>query len=95
MRHRHARLERAQRRAERARCIALYNDETRPLGEDGAECADDLANMGVRVFLAAAVEPNGAERTEAKLPRLKSPMLAGEDQARLQPARGKRVRYRC
>ncbi len=51
--------------------------------------------MGVRVFLAAAVKPDGGEFVEPELPRLKSPMLAREDQARLDPARGKRVRDGC
>jgi hypothetical protein len=51
--------------------------------------------MGVRVFLAAAVEPDGGKCAEPELPRLEAPMLAGEDQARLKPALGKRVRDRC
>jgi hypothetical protein len=48
--------------------------------------------VGVRVFLATAIEPDGGEVAEPELPRLKPPMLAREDQARLKPARGQRVR---
>lgn len=47
--------------------------------------------MGIRIRFARAIEPGRAILAKAMLSRIERRMLAGEDQARLQPARGQRV----
>jgi hypothetical protein len=78
--------ERGQRPAERARSVALDDQQVRRVGQPRAQRRGDLADMAVRVLLAGAAETLGGKVREPELRDLEPGVLAGEQQARRDPA---------
>ena len=74
--------------SQRARRIALDDEDggsgRQPRKERGGDCAD----VAVRVLLSGAVQPFGGERREAEISRVQLRVLAREDQRAVKPALG-------
>jgi hypothetical protein len=90
MRDGHARRERSPRRAECAGRIALYDQQLGRLGKERGKRRFDLPHVRVRVLLAGAGEIDPRIAVEPVLGRIERVVLPGEDQARVQAARGQR-----
>jgi len=95
MRDRNAGGEPRERSAERARRVALDDQKARRRSDQRRDRRRNPICMGVRVHFAGAVEPRRAILGEAVFTRIERRMLAGEDQARLEAARGQRVSDGC
>jgi hypothetical protein len=83
--------ESGERSAKRARRVALDDQQVRRRADQRRDCGGDPADMRIRIRFAGAIEPDRAILAKAMLSRIERGMLAGEDQARLQPPRGQRV----
>ena len=84
---RDARGEAGEGRAERARRIPLHDEEVGHRPNQRLQRPRHRADMGVRVFLAGAGEEDLGKVAEAEVDRIKSGMLAGQDEARNEAAR--------
>ena len=91
MRDRDASGKTAQCRAERARRVALDDQQMRSRYEQVANGRRDLADVDVRILLSGKPEIDQREPAQAEIRRLQRFMLSGDDQARPKPARGERV----
>jgi hypothetical protein len=94
MGYRQTRGERSQGRSERARRVALNDDQGRGVAEQWKQRGSDRANMQVRVFLAWATEPLARQCAEPELFGIEIGMLTGQNERGRQTARGKRRRDR-
>ena len=79
------------RRAERARRIALDDQQIGTIGEERPQCRCNLFDMRVRVGFTRTIEGDRAIARESMLRRIERRVLAGENQRRLEPALAKSV----
>jgi hypothetical protein len=79
---RHCGRKPCKRSAERTRCVALDDEERRPVGEQRGDGAGDLAGMDVRIGTARLVKRGARISVEPMLWRSER-MLTGEDQSLL------------
>ena len=80
--------------ADRARRIALDDQQVRRIAGQRAERRLDRARVGVRILVAGTAEMHRRIAAQAVLGRVERLMLAGEDEPRLEAALGERVRDR-
>ena len=83
-----------QRAAQGARGVALNDDKRRPVGKQRCDGAGYLAGMGLWVGTARTVQAGMPIALKAMLIGTKR-MLAGKDQARLEPAAAQGSGDRC
>jgi len=81
-----------QRPAKRTRRVALDDQQVRANIQQWRDRRRDPLDVLVRVGFAGAIQMNRPIAIEPVLGGIKRRMLAGENQARLLPARGERVR---
>ena len=83
-------IEPGQSGAERARRVALDDQQSGRRGEMPAQRAPNPGDMGIGMGQAGAIEVEPAQMREAMLGRIEAGMLAGEDQPGVEPAVGER-----
>ena len=88
---RNAGRERGQSRAQRARCVALNDQQMGWPAQVRQQRRRHLADVCVRVFLAEAIELEAAVSRQGRSRAIEPVVLAGEDQRRHDPALGERV----
>jgi hypothetical protein len=84
-----------QRSTEGTRRVALHDKQVRRRRKARKERFGDVANMAMRVFLSGAIEPFGAECSEAELHWIEVRVLAGEDQRWSYSSPGEGLGNRC
>ena len=91
MSERNAERIRRQGSAERARRIALDDEQCRPVKQVVGEPSRHCAGIGARIVLPAAAQANGVELGEAMFAEVEIGMLASKDQAGRDSSAGKRL----
>jgi hypothetical protein len=85
---RHSGGETGQRAAERARGVALDDDQVRTAGEQSTNRCRNALDVGVRVLVAGAVEPRRRKVGKLIVGGIEPGVLSGQDQRREYPALG-------
>ena len=83
---RHSSGEAGQGCAQRARRIALDDEQVELEAKCGKQRGGDCLNVAVRVLFAGALKVTDRDATEAERRRIKVRVLAGQDEARREPA---------
>lgn len=94
MRDRHASGERGERRAHRARGVALDDDQVGRSGKPRQQRRRHRADVAVRILLAGAFEPFGRIAIQPEVRGIERRVLARDDQPWRQPAFGEGLRER-